>query len=104
MQNKKKIYTILYIAAVSAFLATLTTYNLPSGIKNFSKNFLPIRAVKKINFTLSSNPIDFSTLTIGFIGVLITVGIVLGISLIFFKPACRPPAGRTGQAGGKNES
>ena len=85
MQYKKKIYTILSIAAVSAFFATLITYNLPYGVSKTIKSLVPIRVLKKINFLLSTNPVDFSELTIGFIGILITVSIFAGISLIFSR-------------------
>jgi len=85
VKYKKKIYTLLYIALISSFIATLVSYNLPKGIKDIARSFLPIRVAKKINFLLSANSIEFSNFTIGFVGVLITFGIFAGISLIFVR-------------------
>ena len=90
MQNKKQIFTLLHIAVISFFIATLISYNLPRGIKDFARHFLPAKVAKHVGFILTSNTIDFSSITIGFVGILITFGIFAGISLIFIRKSDEP--------------
>jgi len=81
----RRIYYLLYISIIASFIATLITYNLPRGIEDIARRFLPVRYVKHINFALSSYPIDFSNLTISFIGILITFSIFAGIGLLLIR-------------------
>lgn len=85
MLNTKKVNTLLYIAIVSPFIATLISYNLPRGINEFAAHFLPARMARRIDLIMAVNPLEFSSLTIGFVGVLITFGIFAGVSLLFLR-------------------
>ncbi|MFC1559680.1 hypothetical protein ACFLZ2_00660 [Candidatus Margulisiibacteriota bacterium] len=85
MYRNKKGYIFVYLAIISSFLATMITYSPSNSINNFARNLLPARVAKRLSFILSENPIDFSSVTIGLMGVLITFGLFAGISLIFIR-------------------
>lgn len=76
--NDKRSYLILYIAIASAFIATFASQDLPGNIVRIARQRLPAEVLKSIDLA----SFDFSTLTIGFVGALITFGLFVGIGLL----------------------
>lgn len=84
MQDKRS-YIFLYLAIASAFVATFASYDISGNLSRLAHSYLPARLAKNVDFALSANSLDLSTLAVGSIGMLITFGIIAGVGLLFMR-------------------